>query len=109
MGYMSAAIYPEPLRSLDSATLSGSYLPLGTPLINPIRIVKFTNNSNVAVTISWDGVTDHEFLPAGSFLLLDISSNKEAMRPFDISAHTQFSIKGAAGVGLIYVSAYFGL
>lgn len=109
MAYMSSAVYPEPLRSLDSATLAGAYLPVGTPFVHPIRIIKFTNNSSVDVTISWDGSTDHEILVSGSFLLLDVSSNKEESRPFDISAHTQISVKGPVGVGFIFVSAYFGI
>jgi hypothetical protein len=108
MGSLSTALYPEPLRLINSATLAGSYLPVGTPFVHPIRLMKMTNNSNVDVTVSWDGVTDHEILVAGSFLLIDVSSNKEAALAFDISQNTQLYVRGASGAGNIYVSAYYG-
>ena len=101
MGSLSTALYPETLRSIDSSTFSGSYQAVGTPFLHPIRLMKLTNNSNVDVTVSWDGATDHEILIAGSFLLIDVATNKEASLAFDISQNTQISVKGAAGVGLI--------
>jgi hypothetical protein len=108
MGPLSSTIYPEVLRSLDTSTLSGGFLPVGSPLVNPCRIIKFTNLSNVNLIISWDGVTNHDILPAGGFVLYDIATNHETSAPFDVSAHTQFYVSAAAGVGLVYISAYFG-
>ena|ERR1700679_175193 len=109
MGPLSSRLYPEALRSIDSSTLSGSYVALGGPFLHPIRLIKFTNNSTVSVTVSWDGgITDHEILVSGGFLLMDVATNKETSQPFDIAEHTQMSIKGSAGTGLVYLSAYYG-
>jgi hypothetical protein len=108
MGSLSTALYPEPLRLIDSSTLAGVYAPVGSPFLHPIRIMKITNNSDVDVTVSWDGSTDHEIVVAGSFLLLDVSTNKEAALAFEISQNTQISVKGASGTGNIYLSAYYG-
>lgn len=108
MGALSTKILPDTLRSIDSATFTGSYQAVGTALTKPTRIVKFTNNSTVAVTISWDGTNDHEFLPAGSFLLIDVSSDKETSGIFEIGANTQFLVKGSAGTGSVYISTYYG-
>jgi len=108
MGSLSSRLYPEPLRSVAASTFSGAYVTLGTPFVHSIRIMKLTNNANVDVTVSWDGINDHEYLPAGSFLLLDVATNKEASVTFEIAQNTQLSVKGSAGTGSVYLSAYYG-
>ena len=70
MAYSSRLAW-ETLRSRDSATFTGSYQTLGTPLVNPSYILKLVNNSTVLVTISIDGSTDIDIAPAGSFWLYD--------------------------------------
>lgn len=107
-GPLATKILPDAIRSIDSATFTGSYQAVGTKLTNPTRIIKFTNNSTVLVTVSWDGTNDHEILPAGSFVLLDVSSDRETSNIFEIGANTQFYVKGAAGTGLVYISTYYG-
>lgn len=98
---------PETLRSIDSATFTGSYQALGTPLVHAARIVKFTNNSNKDVTVSWDGVNDNEFIPMGSFMLMDVGSDRELTSELYIPAKTQFYVKGSPGAGLFYLSSYY--
>ena len=100
-------ILPDVLRSIDSATFTGSYQAVGTPLTYPTRIVKFTNGSGTGVTISWTGSADHDFLPANSFLLLDCSANRELSNQLDIAAKTQFYVKGSASTGSFYISTYY--
>lgn len=107
MSSFSGIIYPEPLRSIDSATFTGAYQAVGTPLAHAGRIVKFTNNSNVLVLLSWDGVTDHSVLPGTSFELLDVGTNRGSVHSFEIQQATQFYVKGAAGTGLFYITSYF--
>lgn len=108
MGANSIRILPEALRSRDSATFTGSYQTLGSAIINPSKIMKVTNNSTVLVTLSWDGITDHEILPAGSFVLLDFTSNAGQAGYLAAAANTQFYVKGAAGTGSVYLSTYYG-
>lgn len=93
----------ETLRSIDSATLTGSYQALGTPLSNPSYILKLVNNSTVLVTISIDASTDIDVAPAGSFWLYDegkvaLSANAPAL-----PKGTQIYVKGSAGTGSIYL------
>lgn len=106
MGANSIRILPEPLRSRDSATFTGSYQTLGTPITNPSKIMKVTNNSAVLVTLSWDGISDHEILPSGSFILLDFTSNAGVAGLLVAAANTQFYIKGTASTGSVYLSTY---
>lgn len=103
MSYGRRLVY-EPLRSRDSATFTGSYQTLGTPLGNPASIVKLVNDSNVLVTISVDGVSDHDVAPGGSFWLYDATSNS-AMESGSIFAEKgrQYYVKGSASTGSVYL------
>lgn len=89
----------ETLRSINSATLTGGYDALGTPLDHPGYIVKMVNNSNVLVTVSIDGSNDIDVCPAGSFWLYDEDN--------DLPAGTQFYVSGSAGTGLIYLAVQY--
>lgn len=102
MSYTSKIAW-ETLRSVDSATFTGTYTRLGTALAHPSYICKLVNNSNVLVTVSIDGSTDIDVAPANSFWLYDegkvgISSALPAL-----PQGTQIFVKGAAGVGLVYL------
>lgn len=97
----------ETLRSIDSATFTGSYQSLGTPLAHPSYICKLVNNSTVLVTISIDGSTDVDIAPAGSFWLYDegkvgASSNFPAL-----PKGTQFYVKGSLGSGSVYLVSQY--
>jgi len=100
----------EALRSIASSTLTGSYQNLGSVTANPIRIFKLTSTSSTDVTVSYDGgITDHEYLPAGSFLLIDVTSDRTWDCEFALAANVQVAVKGTAGTGNIYLSTYYAV
>ena len=108
MSIYGVRIKPEVLRSRDSATFTGSYQTIGSVLAHPSALVKFVNNSNVLVTISWDGVDDHDIIPANSFALYDIETNSgHSSRGLSVPARTQFYVKGSAGAGLVYITVLY--
>ena|ERR1044071_9503609 len=94
----------ETLRSIDSATFTGSYRALGTPLAHPSYICKLVNNSLVLITISIDGTNDIDVAPAGSFWLYDEYKgiSREAL-----PSGTQFYVKGSASTGLVYLVSQY--
>ncbi len=92
----------ETLRSIDSATLTGSYQAVGVPLVNQSYIIKMVNNSTSLVTISTDGINDVDVCPANSFWLYDEDTSGNPT-PEGLPAGTQILVKGSAGVGLIYL------
>ena len=69
----------------NATTLSGSYQVLngasqqpGTGLVgfsDDIKILKMYNGGTTGVTISYDGVIRHDYLPAGATLVLDLQTN----------------------------------
>ena len=101
-------VLPGVLLSIASSTITGAYEAAGT-LLHPARIVKFTNNTTQDVTLSWDGTNNNEYIPAGSFLLLDFTSNAVAGAPLQVNNGTVFYVKGTAGTGNFYISYYYAL
>ncbi len=81
----------------------GTYTSFGTPLVNPSYICKLVNNSNILVIISIDGKTDIDVAPGNSFWLYDESKQAAYSNFPSLPAGTQFFIKGAIGVGSIYL------
>ncbi len=100
-------LLPETLRSIDSATFTGSYQAVGTPLAFPSRMLVFVNNSGVIVIVSWDGTNDHLPCLPGSSIVLDEESNAVSNCIYDTAKATQFYVKGAASTGLFYLSTFY--
>ncbi len=97
----------ETLRSIDSATFTGLYQAVGTPLANPSYICKLVNNSTVLVTISIDGTNDVDVAPASSFWLYDEGkAGLNAAMPA-LPAGTQIMVKGVAGTGSVYLVSQY--
>lgn len=94
----------ETLRVIDSATLTGGYDPIGTPLEHASYICKLVNNSTNLVTISIDGETDIDVAPANSFWLYDEMKTKEHE---GLPSGTQFFVSGTAGTGNIYLVSQY--
>jgi|SRR5436190_5530344 hypothetical protein len=97
----------ETLRSRDSATFTGSYQTLGTPLVYPSYILKLVNNSLTLVTISIDGTNDIDIAPAGSFWLYDEGKVGISGVYPALSAGTQIYVKGSASTGSVYLVSQY--
>lgn len=66
----------EPLRSTAFGDITSTYVAIGLPFANPVRILKVTNNTDKNLLISLNGVDDHDIVVANGFFLYDYSSNK---------------------------------
>ena len=97
----------ETLRTFDSSSLTGSYQNFGTPTENKAVGFHIINNATTDVTISNDGIKPKLFVPSGSFVLIDVAANCESDDESFLPAQTQWSIKGTAGTGTIYLESYF--
>jgi hypothetical protein len=102
MGYTQRLDW-EAMRSIDSATFTGSYQNLGTPLANPAYKLKIINNSTVAVTVSNDGINDKDIVVANSFIIYDEGVTGQNGTFPAVPEGTQIMVKGAAGVGSVYL------
>ncbi len=97
----------ETLKSIDSATFTGSYQNLGVPLVHPSYICKLVNNSTVLVTISIDGINDMDIAPANSFWLYDEGKVGLNSAFPALPAGTQIMVKGSAGTGSVYLVSQY--
>jgi hypothetical protein len=95
------------LEELRIASIAAAYGDLGPPMEHQIRIFKIVNDTTAGVTVSFnDGVTDHEYLPAGSFVLIDVTSNRVWDAKYVLAIGTQVQVKGS-GAGNVYMSTYY--
>lgn len=95
----------------DSASLTGSYAALnGSGTTDTCRMIKMYNASNVDVDISYNGTTDHDFLPVGGTMILDLQTNSDKTSGGDgkyVMKKSQIIYgKGSAGTGYIYIIGY---
>lgn len=103
MAYSQALRYEE-MQTFDTSSLTGSYQPLGIPLPQAASIVKIVNNGSSVVTISTDGIKDHDVIPGLSFALYDCTTNAaHASAGAFLSKNTQFFVKGSMSSGFIYL------
>jgi len=102
-------VLPISLSSFNSASLSGTYQAINSGgLEQPCFFLRIVNDSNVDITVSFDGTNDNEFIPAGQqFELNSQSNNRPSNHVANFGKGTTIWIKGNSGTGLIYLSGYY--
>ena len=104
------SVLPIPLTSIDSSTFSGAFQLLSgaAGITNPVFYLKIVNNSNVGVTVSYDGTNNHDFVRAGSDALINFQANNQPTNNNALLPKaTKVYVKGAAGAGLVYLSGWY--
>lgn len=99
-----------PLTSVASVSLVGTYAPINTTgLPNACFMLRLTNSTDVGVTVSFDGVTNNEYIPAGGVVNLPVQSNSQYNNFIaNFPRGTIVYVKGTAGMtGSIYLSGYY--
>lgn len=108
---LSIRLLCEPIRTLGFAGIVAGYTGVGTPLLNPCRIVYVQNLTDASVMFSMDGVNDHFILPASGYMILDVTGNSMTnLQGFYISKGQRFYVRqvGAPTLGGVYISAFYG-
>ncbi len=84
----------EPLRSLASGSISGTYAAIGTALSHQVRAFCITNNTQGDMIFSLDSTVaaGQMFVAKGSYKLYDVQANM----------NTQFDDKYVIPVGTIF-------
>lgn len=98
-----------PLSFLDTSTISAiTFTPIGS-LAQPVFLIRFFNPSNTSVFISFDGVNTADFVPSGGGILeLNFQTNAQPNNFLaNLAKGTTVYAAGLAGVGFIYMSAYY--
>ncbi len=101
----------EPIREVAFGAVGATYGAIGTALVDHARLVRIVSTLNTDVYISVDGVNDNIRMAAGSFFIMDLSSNKVHDDGLFLSVGTIFYVKqssaGAPGSGGIWVEVIY--
>ena len=109
MSNMAIQIWPEPLRSIAAASISPTYMGIGTATLNPTKIYWIQNTTDVPLTFSWDGINDHFVVVDDGFLLLDVTANKSSTGGMAaITAGTRTYVKGSPTTGSVDLTVFYG-
>jgi len=91
---MSDVATVDTLRVLNFSGISATYAEVGTAFAHLTRILCFTNNTNGDIIVSFDGITDNVIMPATSFKLFDLNTNRgETNASWTFPAGTQIYVK----------------
>ncbi len=104
------SVLPIPMTSADSSLFAGAYVLLSGAggLTEPCIMLRIINDSNVDVTISYDGIADHDFVPTGTSLNLQFMTNSQPTnRSCSMAEGTRVYVKGVAGLGSVYIAGFF--
>lgn len=113
MATQAIKLRAEALRSLAYTSLSTSFAALGSAFANPCRILHLQNLTDENIYYSFDGTTNHGVVPAGSFVLLDITANKSLDQGEFIAQGTIVYVATISGdaaptLGHVYLSVFYG-
>lgn len=99
------------LGTFNAAALAAAYKPIyagGLP--HALALLRITNKSNVDIIISYDGITDNDYITIDSTFFLPAQMNAQPQNQvMYIPAGTMLSVKQATvpGIGTIYISGYY--
>ena len=109
MAIFNTASLGASFSALNGASSYSLYT--GSGFQDDIKILKIYNASTVGITISYDGVTNHDFFPSGATIIIDLQANHENNSAYGSGTKNgrkgQILFgKGSAGTGNLYISGY---
>lgn len=98
-----------PLSTVASSTLTASYQSMNpSGFSHPVFFLRLVNGGSTAITVSYNGITDNDVVPANSVLEIPSQANSQPSAHYALwSARTQVYIKGTAGTGSITLAGYY--
>ena len=106
---MAVVYTPETERTLAFGSISGTYAKVGTALNYASLQLILQNQTDVAVSFSFDGTNSAITLAAGSTFCSDVQANRSGESPMRAPVGTQFWVKtaGSPSSGAVYVSSFY--
>lgn len=92
MAYGTRAAF-EAVKEIAFGSVGAAYTAVGTAIADHARLVRIVNNMDTQMYISTDGATDMIRMAAGSFFIMDLSSNKVRDDGLFLPVGTQFYVK----------------
>ena len=100
----------DTLRSLAFGSISGTYAAVGAALTHPANMFRIINATNGDMLLSIGGTIDNFFVPANSFVLYDVATNKAFPdRILKLAVGDRFYVKQstAPSSGSVYIEIVY--
>lgn len=69
-------VYAVPASFFDATTITAAYQAINTiPLQHPCFLLRIINTSSEDIWISYDGISDHDYIPYGHAITIDYQMN----------------------------------
>lgn len=103
------SVFAIPLEIFDTGVLAGTYEPINANGIpNACFLLRITNAATAGLTISFDGVHDHEYIAMGATIDLPVQTNSQPNNKVALWSKGQvIYVNGEDSTGNIYVSGYY--
>ena len=103
------SVKPFVLSSILSSAVTSLYAPLnGTGFSQSPFFIRINNASTMPITISYDGVNNHEFVQSNGVFELPSQTNAQPNAQVALfPKNTIVYVKGPTGTGNIYLSGYY--
>jgi len=98
------------LTIVNSANVPGAYDVAAADVVieKALFYIRIVNDATTAITISYNGIDDHEYIAPNSFFELNAQANSQPNNQVCLfSVNSTVFIKGVAGVGSISISGYY--
>lgn len=104
---VTKSIKAIPTGTFDSASLTGPFLLVGK-IPERLIIFRVVNEGSTSVGISYDGISLHDVVRAGTTMELNFITSSESSNAAGFLAKgTPIYLNGTAGTGFIYVVGYY--
>lgn len=102
-------VLPIPLTSTSAVFFDGTYKLINTAgLPEACFMIRIINDCNRDVTVSYDGVNDHDFVPTDTSIQLNFQTNSQPNNFIaKLAAGTKIYVKGVAGIGNVLLAGYY--
>ena len=100
----------QPISTVNAANLlANAYLAMNAGFPDAIFMIRILNASNTNVFVSYDAINDNDFVPSGNGILeLNFQSNAQPNNFVTLlSKGTRVYLRATAGVGSIFLAAYY--
>jgi hypothetical protein len=100
----------DAVRSIANGSITSSYQPLGAAFGHAMRVMYISNPTDGDMMFSFDSITDNFFVPAGGYVVFDLTSDQDANESFRYQAGSQLYIKyiTAPTKETVYVTLIYG-
>ena len=103
-------IIPDLLRTTAFGAIGVGYTPVGAVFLHQMRIVSIKNLTNANLIFSFDGINDHDIVPAEAGVVYDFCANKTGNAGALMAIGTTVFVKqsGVPTAGAVYVTTFYG-